>query len=154
MNFKDIIIILLLVIPISNVKAQELIPIEDEEVLKSYNQILIQKYPHVFDTMLVSQVYDVGNDHVQVEYILDGTKYEELIYQKDGKMIIVGTSMELPVASFPEVVMDAYKKDNKAKILSVYEFQSKYGEMLYVVEDINKKRYYFDNLGVKVKAPL
>lgn len=138
----------------SNIYSQQLVPVLDEEALQSYNQVIIQQYPHMFDTMLVSQVYKVDNNHVQVEYLYDNVKYEELIYEKDGKMINVGTSMELPIESFPDVVLDSYSDEYGDNILGVYEYQSKYGDKLYVIENNNKRRFYYNELGVKAKPPL
>ena len=143
----------------SQILAQKSIPIKDPLVLKSLDKVLVESYPHLYDTISVVEAFRIDDNYSKVIYSIEGRLKEEFIYDSDGDMVIIASLLEIPIVNIPLIVRDAFKAQNKGgwEILNAFEVRPNYGGAQYYGLELGKgeklKRLYYDNFGNIHKGP-
>jgi len=138
---------------VSSLQAQTLIPRDEVETIKEYDELLVEKYPSFFDKKIAVDVYEIDDTYSRIVYNDNGIHSEELVYQDGETKVIIAKLIKIAEEDVPQIVLDAYKKDDSTDAMAVayYEVSHRYTEPIsYAVEysdDGKMKRSYYTALG-------
>lgn len=143
--------------------AQEYTQIEDVDVLKHQKEVFIHKYPDMFETAVISAIYESPKGFAKVVYEMDGLIQDAIINTGREDMMLLEKATLIPADKIPATVITAMKDSEYGNwtLDNGFEVERPDTGMLYRLEISNvmadgtkrTKSIYFDGLGHPAKAP-
>lgn len=143
--------------------AQEYTQIQDVDVLKQQKEVFIHKYPDMFETAIISAIYESPKGFAKVVYEMDGLVQDVIINTGREDMMMLEKATLIPDEKIPAPVLKAMKdsKYGNWTLDNGFEVERPDTGMLYRLEISNvmadgtkkTKSIYFDGLGHPAKAP-